>query len=388
MREVAIIGVGMAPFGVFPNKGIKEQGEEACWKAIKDAQIDPKQIQVGYCGNATGGFLDKQGGAIGQLVLAQVGITGIPITRIESVCASGSGAVREAYMAIAGGFYDIAIAVGVEKMSGVPTDKAVKALVAGSDVELEGDFGLTFPAVFGMIANRHMHQYGTTLEQMALVSVKSHRNGALNPYAHFQREITLEQVINGIPIAAPLTLHNCCPISDGAAALILADRETALRMSEKPVWIAAAAFASGSYHDDQDITTFGLTKRCAEEAYTKAGCGPEDIDLAEVHDCFSIAEIIHYEDLGFCKKGEGGLLIEKGETAIGGRIPVGASGGLKAKGHPVGATGVGQIVELTEQLRGEAGKLQVEGAKVGLAHCMGGFTHGDGASVAVHILKN
>ena len=387
MRKVAIIGAGMSPFGVFPDQGVKELGEEACWKAIKDANIDPRRIEIAYCGNFCGGITDKQGGVVGQIVLAQVGITGIPITRVENACASSSCALREAYLVIAGGFYDIAIAFGVEKMTNVPTSDAIRGLVSSSDVELEGDMGLTFPGVFSLIARRHMHQYGTTREQLAKVAIKNHKNGSLNPYAQFQKEITMEQVLQSPMIADPLTLFDCCPISDGCTAVILAGEDTAKKISDKPVWIAASVLATGKYLNDSDITTFELNKRAANEAYEKAGIGPEDINLAEVHDCFTIAEICHYEDLGFCKKGEGGKFIDEGATQIGGKIPINTSGGLKAKGHPVGATGIAQIIEIMEQLREESGKRQVEGARVGLAHCMGGFTHGDGASVAIHILK-
>jgi acetyl-CoA C-acetyltransferase len=251
---------------------------------------------------------------------------------------------------------------------------------------MEANLGLTFPGVFAMIATRHMHEFGTTREQIGMVAVKNHRHGALNSVAHFQREVTLEEVLNSRPVAYPLTLLDCCPISDGAAAAILVSESLAAQLSSQPVWISASAQASGVYDSASPITTFRPTGRAAHDAYEMAGIGPEDVGFAEVHDCFTIAEILHVEDLGFCAKGEGGPMLERGTFALDGPKPINVSGGLKAKGHPVGATGLGQIYELVQQLRGRTGRRQVPGAKVGLAHCMGGFLHGDGGNSYVHIL--
>jgi acetyl-CoA C-acetyltransferase len=232
-----------------------------------------------------------------------------------------------------------------------------------------------------------MHQYGTTREQMAQVSVKNHDNGALNPRSQFQKRFTVEEVLASRPIARPLNLFDCCPISDGCAAAVLVAKDLVPRYTTRPIWIAGSGQASGAFEPAADITIFKPTLMASRAAYTMAGMGPEDIDLAEVHDCFTIAEIIHTEDLGFAPKGEGGPFIQDGNTAIGGPIPINTSGGLLAKGHPVGATGLAQIVEIVEQLRGQSASRQVDGAKVGLAMCLGGFMHSDAGAVAVHVLK-
>jgi acetyl-CoA C-acetyltransferase len=376
----------MTQFGKHTELGIREMGEEALWAALQDAGVAPKQIQVAYVGNAMA-RLSGQEMVPGQMVLREVGINSIPITRVENACASASFAFREAWLAVASGLYDVALAMGIEKMSAATTAEVTQALAGASDTELEASLGITFPGVFAMVARRHMHQYGTTREQLALVSVKNHRNGALNPRSQYRKECTVEEVLASRPIAWPLNLLDCCPISDGCAAAVLVAKDLVSRYTTKPVWVAASGQASGAFEPMADITIFKPTVMAARSAYEMAGLGPEDIDLAEVHDCFDIAEIIHTEDLGFCAKGEGGGCAEAGETAIGGRIPINPSGGLLAKGHPVGATGLAQIVELVEQLRGQSGPRQVEGAKVGLAMCLGGFMHSDACSVAVHILK-
>ena len=237
-----------------------------------------------------------------------------------------------------------------------------------------------------MMAKQHMRHWHHT-EQMALVAVKNHGHASLNPLAHFRNEITVEDVVNSALIAEPIHLYDCCPVSDGAAAAVLVSSRIARALSERPVKVAAAVIKSGTYADDLSLTSFRATTIAAKQAYEQAGIQPDDIDLAEVHDCFTIAEIIHYEDLGFCAKGEGGRLVQEGRTTLGGAIPVNVSGGLKAKGHPIGATGVAQVVEIVEQLRGRAGQRQVDGAKVGLTHTMGGFMHGDCSSVSVQILQ-
>jgi acetyl-CoA C-acetyltransferase len=385
MRDVAVLGVGMTRFGIHPGKGVKELGVEAVWNAIQDAGIEPKAIETAYCGYAVSGLLTGQESGVGQLALKDLGITGISVTHVENACSSSACAFREAWISVASGLCEVALAMGVEKMTSATTQRAIKALISSSDVELE--WGIIFPGVFAMIAQRHMHEYGTTREQLAKVAVKAHRYGAMNPHAHFQKETSLMEVLNSPMIASPLRLFDCCPISDGGAAAILTTKEFASKCGKHPIQVAASVLKSGLYTDERPITSFESTIKAAKEAYESAAIGPEDVDFAEVHDCFTIAEIVHVEDLGFCKKGEGGRFIENGEADLNGRTPVNASGGLKAKGHPVGATGVGQIVELVWQLRGQAGKRQISGAKVGLAHCMGGFFHADGASLAVHILK-
>lgn len=386
MRKVVVIGAGMTVFGKQPDRSIREMGEEAAFLALKDAGVKPVDIQAAWCGNVLGSLSGQQA-AVGQTILEQVGITGIPVLRVENACASASFAFKEAYMAIASGNYDMVIAMGAEKMSGYDTATTLRAMAGTSDYDLEGILGITFPGVFGMATRRHMYQYGTTLEQIAQVAVKNRSNGTLNPKSQFQGKVTVDEVLNSRMISSPLTLYNCCPISDGCAAVILTTEKMAEKYDAEPITVAASAQTSGTYRHDLDITEFEPTIRASRLAYEQAGIGPEDVSFAEVHDCFSIAEIMHYEDLGFCKKGEGGLLVENGDTNINGKIPVNPSGGLLSKGHPIGATGVAQIVEIVEQLRGRAGARQVDKPKIGLAHCLGAFRHADVCSASVTLLQ-
>lgn len=387
MRDVSVIGVGMSKFGKLEGKGIREIGEEACWNAIKDAGIGLRDVQAAYCGSALTGLASGQDCINGQIVLRQVGITGIPVTNVGNICASSSCAFREAWMAVALGLYDTAIALGVEKQTAIPTLKLLERYMAAMDRELEGNLGLSMPAWFAMIANRHMQKFGTTSEQLAKVSVKNHKNGTKNPYAHFQKEITVDDVLNSRMVAYPLRLFDCCPISDGAAAAILTTKESARKLTDTPIHVVASSQTSGSYAEDSDITTCDLDVRASRRAYKMAGVKPKDLDFAEVHDCFTIAEILHYEDLGFCQKGEGGKLIDEGQTEIGGNIPINPSGGLISRGHPNSATGIAQICEIVWQLRGEAGKRQIDNAETALTHTVGGFMHADMCSSAIHIFR-
>ncbi|MCL5046208.1 MAG: thiolase domain-containing protein [Actinobacteria bacterium] len=385
MRPVWVVGVSHTDFGVLKDIEAGALGARAAIDALADAGLTQRDIQVAYCGNATGGIGDPQANVLGQIALRQAGIAGIPVMRVENACSSGSCAFRESYMAVGSGMYDVALALGVEKMTGLGRDQTFDLLRRGSDTTLEGLMGITFPGVFAMAAVRHMAQFGTTREQIARVAVKNHRNAVRNPHAHFHKEISVADVLASPLVAEPLNLYDCCPTSDGAAAAILVGGAAARRLSRRAVRVAASVLASGTY-ENPDLVSFQASVRGAREAYERAGVSPGDVDLAEVHDCFTIAEIIHYEDLGLCAKGEGGGLIDSGATEIGGPIPVNPSGGLKAKGHPVGATGISQIYEVVTQLRGEAGERQVQGARVGLTHCMGGFINGDGASCAINIL--
>ena len=388
-RRVVVIGVGMSKFGRWPEDvGVtKKMGEEACLKAIEDAGISPKQIEAAYVGNMGIMAPHVQGPLVGNLILERVGRGGIPVTRIEGGCASSALAFREAYMAISAGFYDVAIVLGVEKMLVGDAQTRLKSMIMGSDLELEGVMGITFPGVFGMMATRRMAKVGTTREQMALVAVKNHGNALYNPYAHLPMKLTVEEVLNSRPIAYPLTLYECCPMSDGAAAVILASEDVAKKVTDTPIYVLASAQTSGSLEPDFDYIVLKSSLIAAKKAYEIAGVEPKDVDFAEVHDCFSIAEIAHYEELGFCGIGEGGKLIEEGETEIGGRIPVNPSGGLLGRGHPVGATGAAQVCEVVWQLRGEAGKRQVAGAEIGLTHTMGNFSMGDAGHCVVQIFK-
>jgi acetyl-CoA acetyltransferase len=385
MRQVAIIGIGATKFGKHQDRSITSIGVEACLKAIRDANVKPKDIQVAYAGNAVQWHWG-QGLCIGQPVLRELGITKIPITRVENGCATGSCAFREAWSKVATGIYDMALAFGVEQMTVVDSSKMLTIVTGRQFAEREGDLGFTPPALFALMARRHMEEFGTTREQLAMVAVKNRKYGALNPDAQLRNPVTLEQVLNDRMVADPLTLPQCCPRGDGAAAVIIASAELARRYTSSPVYVAASIQVSGTYPEDASFTFFDSDIRAVKAAYETAGLGPEDLDLAEIHDCFSPAEIVHYEDLGFCKKGEGGRFIEEGHSELGGKLPVNMSGGLLSKGHVLGATGISQIVEVVRQLRGQAGERQVEGAKVGLQHNAGGFVHTDTGTSVIHIL--
>lgn len=382
MRNVYVIGVGMTQFGKHPNRSLRDLGCEACLNAIRDAGITPKEIEAGYCGNALALALQGETG-VGQNVFWEVGINGIPIVNIENACASGSTALREAWMAVTGGFYDMVIVAGVEK---TVMPKGTMLNVGAAELEIQ--LGEAFPAYFALIAQKHMEKYSTTKEQLAKVSVKNHFNGTLNPYAQFQKLMTVEEVLSSPMIADPLTLYSCCPNSDGAAALILCGQEKVREMDVRPVRIAASVLKTGTYENQRDITNWEIEKRTTDEAYQMASLGPDDLDVIEVHDAFTISEIIHYEGLGLCPPGEGGRLIDEGATELSGRIPVNPSGGLLSKGHPVGASGVAQVVEIVWHLRGEAGKRQVENARIGLAQIMGGNKEGDTRACTAHIFIN
>lgn len=387
MREVVVLGVGMTPFGKFRARSLRELGADACWDALADAGMKPSEVQVAYCGNLAGGLLSGQEAGLGQIILREVGIAGIPVTKVENACSSGSVAFREAWIAVGSGLYDVAFAIGVEKLTEGTTAEVTTALASAGDMEMEAALGLVFPGIYAMLARRRMAVYGESIEQCARVAIKNHRHGALNPRAQYRNEITLEEIAASPMISDPLTLLHCCPIGDGAAAAILCSTDVARRGSRPAIRVAASALTSGLFREDREYVGFESTQRAAAQAYEQAGVGPEEIDLAEVHDCFSVAELCHYEDLGFCAPGEGGRLIDSGATALGGRIPVNPSGGLLAKGHPVGATGLAQIAEVVWQLRGEAEGRQVAGARLGLTHCQGGNVQGDALATTIHILQ-
>lgn len=378
MRDVAVIGVGMTKFGRFPETSFEDLGREAITNAINDADIKPKEIEFGYCGNVYGGM------CMGQRVLKEIGIAGIEIINVDNACASGSTALRGVWYAIATGLYDIGIAVGIEKLTHLPP-----ATLVPPGEDLQGEMGMVFPAYFAMIMRKYMETFGTTLEQVAKISVKNHHNGCLNPYSQFQKEVTGEEVLSSRMICDPITLLQCCPTSDGAAAAILCSSSLARRYTSHMITIAASVLRTGNFlYTQEDFTFSDLTANVAKKAYEMANVGPEDIDLCELHDAFAINELLHYEELGFCSRGEGGILIEKGETEIGGKIPVNTSGGLLSKGHPLGATGVAQIAEIVWQLRGKAGKRQVKNPKVGLAHLVGGaVTDIENGACTIHIIK-
>ncbi len=382
MRKVVVIGVGMTKFGKFPELTIEQLGREAAWAAMKDAGIRPQDIQVAYLGNLTEGKETGHNSCVAQEILLGVGVRGIPITRVENACSSGSTAVREAWMAVGSGLYDMALAIGVEKLTG----RGPAPLGRIGDT-MEGIAGFSPPGMWAMRARRHMMQYGTTLEQLAMVAVKNRKHGRLNPRAQYPKEVTIEEVRNSPMICNPLTLYDSCPTTDGGAAAIICSEEVAKRYTTKFVYVAAASLKSGTFESQRDIAVNEIEKRASKEAYEWAGIGPSDLDFAEVHDCFTIAEIVRTENLGFCREGEGGRLVQDGVTTLGGKFPVNPSGGLLCKGHPIGATGVAQVAEIVWQLRGEAGARQIPGAKAGLAHCSGGFIAQDTGASAVIILK-
>jgi len=382
MRDVAIIGVGITKFGELWDRSLRDIYVEAALKAIEDSGV--KKVDSMYIGNFSGGLFVGQE-HLASLLPDYLGVCPIPATRVESACCSSAVALKLAFIEVASGFSDIVLAGGVEKMTDVATDEATYGLAAAADREYEAFQGITFPGLYALIARRHMYEYGTTREQLAKVAVKNHKNGAKNPHAQFRFEITIDQVLNSTLIADPLRLLDCSPITDGAAAVIICPAEMAKKYTDKPIKIIGVGHATDTIAltDREDITTLKATVEAGKKAYAMAGIKPEDIDLAEVHDCFTIAEICAMEDLGFVKKGGGGKTVEEGLTEIDGKIPINPSGGLKSKGHPVGATGIAQVVEVVTQLRGEAGERQVKNAKIGLTHNLGG----SGGSVVVHILE-
>lgn len=381
-EKVAIIGIGMTKFGELWDRSLRSLIVEAGTEAMIDAGVKPEDIDGLYAGNMSAGqFVGQEHTA--SLIMDYLELNPKPAMRLESACASGGLALRSGYMAIKSGMQDIAIACGVEKMTDVLGGRATGALGTASDQEWEVFQGATFPGLYAMIARRHMHEFGTTEEQLAATAVKNHHNGALNEHAQFPFEITIEKVMKSAPVSTPLKLLDCSPISDGAAAVILAGEEKAKKLCDDPIWIKASGQATDtiSLHSRPDIYTLRATVEAAKQAYAQAKLTPKDIDIAEVHDCFTIAEICAIEDLGFCKKGDGGKFEEQGKTALDGPKPINTSGGLKSKGHPVGATGIAQAIESVTQLRGDAGKRQVKNVKNALTHNVGG----SGGSCTVHI---
>jgi len=386
MRPVSIIGAGCTRFGERWDDSLRDLVVETGIMAIEDASVSGEEIDGLYVGNMSGGrFVEQE--HIGALISDCAGLSRlhVPSTRVEAACASGGLALRQAVLAVASGYSDVVIAAGVEKMTDVTGGVAADALAAAADREWECFFGATFPALYAMIARLHMHRFGTTREELAAVAVKNHHNGCMNPISQYQMEISVDKVMRSPLVADPLRVLDCSPITDGAAAVVLAPTEIAHKYSDAPIRILATAQASDTLalHDRREITTLDASVFAARKAFGQAGLEPKEIDFAEVHDAFTIGEIVAIEDLGFVEKGEGGRAAEEGLTAIGGEIPINTSGGLKACGHPVGATGIKQAYEMVLQLRGEAGKRQVEGAEVGLTHNVGGC----GGTALVHIMS-
>jgi acetyl-CoA C-acetyltransferase len=384
-RKVAIVGIGSTKFGEFWGTSLRELVAEAGFSAAEEAGIRGKDLDLIVFGNMAGGMFVGQE-HVGALVADFLGLNPIPAVRTEAACASGGVAFNQGCLAVASGMYDLVAVGGVEKMTDVESRRATSVLAGAMDSEWEAYFGATFASIYALIARRYMHEYGLTRDQLSKVAVKNHFHGRMNPAAHFRREITVEEANNSSLVADPLRLYDCCPISDGAACLILAPAEVAKKYTDTPIIVEASTQSSGtlSLFDRRDVCTIDATVDASAKAYKKAGITPQDVDVTEVHDCFSIAEILALEDLGFVKKGEAGKLYDEGQVYVGGSCPVNTDGGLKSSGHPVGATGVKQIVELVKQLRGDAEKgRQVSGAEIGLAQNVGG----SGATVVVTILR-
>ncbi len=382
-REIAILGVGMTPGGEHWGKSIRELFVEAALAAIDDAGVD--HIDSMYVGCMSGGLFNGQE-HLSSLLADYLGQNPSAVTRVESACASGGLALRLGMIEILSGLNDIVLVGGVEKMTDVSTDGATYALSTAADQEYEGFYGVTFPGLYAMIAHSHMHQYGTTQKQLAEIAVKNHLHGSMNPFAQYRQKISVDDVLNSVMVADPLHILDCSPITDGASVAILCPVEMAKKISKKPVVkISGSGHATDTIalHSRDDLTEFKGVTQAAQQAFKMSGKKPGDINIAEVHDCFTIAEICVLEAMGFVERGQGGQAAESGFTALDGRLPVNTSGGLKSKGHPVGATGVSQAIEIVHQLRGEAGDRQVKNVRVGLTQNMGG----SGGSSVAHIME-
>lgn len=383
MENVCVIGVGITKYGRH-DLHARELMTMAADQAIGSAGIDPTQIGTGFFGNAFG-MAEKQG-HLGPLIMTALGIPEVPATVMETACASAGTAFHHAYRDVAGGFSDIALAGGVERVSMLDTLTATTYFAYGSDYTFEGGNGCSFPGLYATMARGYFDKYGATEEDLANVAIKNHRNAVHNPIAHLRKEITMEDVMKSMKVADPLKLYDACPFSDGAAAVILAKESVAKQFTDTPIYVDASVRSGSiaSLHDREDLTTIPGAVRAREAALKMAGKSLSDIDFAEVHDCFTIAEVVATEDLGFFGRGEGARAATEGLTAHDGKHPINPSGGLKAKGHPVGATGAGQIVEVYEQLLGEADPgRQVAGATTAMTHNVGAT----GGTVVVNILS-
>lgn len=404
MQEVAIIGVGMTRFGKLLEKGIKDLVREAVEDALGDAGIEKKDLRAAYVGNAVAGLMTGQEMIRGQVTLSAMGIDGIPIYNVESACASSSSAFHLGWTAVAAGLHDCVLVVGFEKLYDKDKKKSFRALGTGVDIEMfrafmeqmetqhksgekiikegSGEKRSVFMDMYAHYTKQYMEEYALTQEHFAKLSVKAHKNGAANPHAQYQKEVTLEEVLQSGDVAYPLTRMMCSPIGDGAAAAILCSKSMAAQYTKAPVWVAASAVGSGIVGADDS-----LTQRLAPKAYEMAGVGPDGIDLIEVHDATSPSEIITLIELGICPGEDSPKWIDEGYLETTGKMPTNTSGGLVTKGHPVGATGCGQIHEIVEQLRGRAGRRQVKNPKIGMTHNGGGIIGMDAASMTLHIFK-
>jgi acetyl-CoA C-acetyltransferase len=384
MRSVSIIGIGSTCFGVLKGKSLKALAIEACNEAIADAGIDRKEIDAFYAGNFISGFLAGQE-TIAPQIADLLGLKkDLAATTVEGACCSGGIALRHGYLLIAAGLADMILVAGVEKMTDASTEKNTEGLALAMDQESEGKTGLTFPGFFALVAHRYMHEFKVSSDHLAFVSMKNRANGVKNPRARFRETVSLEKIRGARLVADPLRLYDCCPISDGAAAVVLCATEIARKFTDKPVEIIGSAQTTGynSLYSTPNATSLDATVIAGRKAFEMGRVKPEDVDVVELHDCFSIAEIVDSEDLGFFPKGRGAFAVAEGATEVDGQTPINSSGGLLSKGHPVGATGVGQVYEVVRQLRGEH-ENQVRGAEIGLTHNLGAT----GQVCTVHIFR-
>lgn len=381
MRKVCVIGAGSTKYGRF-DMAARELLTDACAAALLDSKVDPAGVEGNFIGNAFS-IAEKQG-HLGPLVMTSLGIPEAPAYTIETACASGGSAFREAYVNVAGGFADVMLASGVERVSHLDTITATSYFAYGSDYTYEGANGCSFPGLYAAMARTYFQKFGATEEDLAAIAVKNHENGALNPKAHIQKRITIDDVMKSMMVASPLKLYDACPFSDGAAAVVVATEEVAKGLGVEPLYVLGSARAGSiaALHERADMASIPSSTIAGQKAMKQAKVTPKDVNVLEVHDCFTIAEAMALEDLGFVKRGAGAKTAKEGITRRDGAIPTNPSGGLKSKGHPVGATGIGQIVELRDQLLGRAGPRQVKNARIGLAHNVGAT----GGSCAVHVL--
>ncbi len=411
MEDVYIIGVGMFRFGKYPDKSIKQMTAEVMDSLLADSAVDKKAIEAAWYSNSFWGIVTGQHSIRGQVALTPLGIQGIPVMNVENACAGATSAVNGAFLGIKAGAYDVALAIGVEKMYN-PDDKQAmfEMFMSNTDVEFirgvldalkedekkkaeqkkgkSGGGGARSPFmdIYAMAARMHMEQYGTTQEQLAIIAAKNHHHGSLNPLAQYQMDMTVDEVLNDRPVSFPLTRSMCAPMGDGATAALLCSGKALKRFPDaRPVKVLASVLTAGTIPEGGGMDLIG--ERLSKKAYEAAGVGPEDVDVAEVHDATAFGELLQCEEMGFCQPGEGGPFAESGATKLGGKLPINTSGGLECRGHPIGASGIAQLVELVTQLRGEAGKRQVEGARIAMAENGGGFIGAGEAAMCVHILE-
>lgn len=385
MRDSYVLGAAMSKFGKHLDKGLKDLCYDPIWEAIRASKVDPHDIDIAFFGNAYGGILQGQESVRGQVIMREAGITGIPIINVENACASGSTAFYLAHRAVASGQANLALAVGVEKLFCGSTPASLKALATSTDVGIEGRMGMLFAGIYAMRFRSYMAKYGITREQLARVAEKNHLHGSLNPHSQYQKPYSVAEILESREVADPITLLMTCPLGDGAAAVLIGTREMAQRMGKRPVQVASSMLGSFDISGREELS---IAARTARKAYAEAGVTAKDIQVAEVHDAVAPIELYLYEELGFCEPGGGGRLIDEGATRFDGRMPVNTSGGLTAKGHPAGATGLAQVAEIVWQMRGDAGKRQISPApNVGMTENGGGNMAGETAVVAVNILK-